>query len=95
MPYFVLRYDEVVDDYVNQRAPFRAEHLTLARDAQARGEIVMAGAVGDPPGGALFVFRSESADAARTFAENDPYVKNGVVRAWRVQPWHVVVGGHE
>jgi len=95
MPYFVLRYDEVVDDYVNRRAPFRAEHLTLARDAQARGEIVMAGAVGDPPSGALFVFRSESADAARNFAENDPYVKNGVVRAWRVQPWHVVVGGQE
>lgn len=95
MPYFVLRYDEVVDDYVNRRAPFRAEHLTLARDAQARGEIVMAGAVGDPPSGALFVFRSDSTDAARRFAENDPYVTNGVVRAWRVQPWHVVIGGQE
>ena len=95
MPYFVLRYDEVVDDYVNRRAPFRAAHLALASEAQLRGDIVMAGAVGDPPNGALFVFHGDSPDTAQAFAENDPYVTNGIVRAWRVQPWHVVIGGQE
>ena len=92
MPYFVLRYDAVVDDYVNRRTPFRPDHLNLVREAQARGEIVMAGAVGDPPDGALFVFRGDSADVATRFANTDPYMTNGLVLSWRVQPWHVVVG---
>ena len=95
MPYFVLRYDAVVDDYVNRRTPFRPDHLGLVREAQARGEVVMAGAVGDPPDGALFVFRADSADVATRFANNDPYMKNGLVLSWRVQPWHVVVGAQE
>ena len=93
MPYFVLRYDAVVDDYVNRRTPFRTEHLRLVREARDRGEIVMAGAVGEIPEGALLVFRSESAEVAEQFAQRDPYVLNGLIRAWRVQPWHVVVGG--
>jgi hypothetical protein len=92
MAYYVLRYDTVVDDYVNRRAPFRAEHLTLVKDAQARGEVVMAGAVGETPDGAIIVFRADSAEAATQFAQRDPYVTNGLVLSWRVQPWHVVVG---
>ena len=36
MPYFVLRYDVVVDDYVNRRAPFRDAHLGLMREAKQR-----------------------------------------------------------
>ena len=95
MPYFVLRYDTVVDDYVNRRAPFRDAHLGLMRGAMQRSEVVMAGAIGDPPDGALIVFRGESADVAMRFAENDPYVTNGLVLSWRVQPWNVVVGGQD
>lgn len=90
MAFYVLRYDAVVDDYVNRRAPYRAEHLRLVNEAHARGEIVMAGAVGDPPAGALLVFRGDSPAAAERFAAADPYVTNGVVLSWRVQPWHVV-----
>lgn len=93
MPYFVLRYDAVVDDYVNRRTPFRAEHLRLVREARDRGEVVMAGAVGEVPEGALLVFKGESAEVAEQFARHDPYVLNGLILAWRVQPWHVVVGG--
>lgn len=92
MPYFVLRYDAVVDDYVNRRTQYRGEHLRLLREAHDRGEVVLAGAVGETPEGAIIVFRGESAAAADQFAKNDPYVLNGLVLGWRVQPWHVVVG---
>jgi uncharacterized protein YciI len=92
MGYFVLRYDGVVDDYVNRRAPFRAEHLQLLRDLHERGEVVMAGAVGEQPDGAIIIFRSDSAASAEAFVAVDPYVRNGLVRSWRVQPWNVVVG---
>ena len=95
MSYFVLRYDAVVDDYVNRRTPFRGEHLRLVREAHARGEVVMAGAIGENPSGAIFVFRSDTAAVAEEFATHDPYVKNGLVLSWRVQPWHVVVGGQD
>lgn len=95
MSYFVLRYDQVVDDYVERRAPFRAEHLGLLRDAHARGEVVMAGAVGETPDGAIIVFRGDSPEVAEAFVRIDPYVTNGLVLSWRVQPWNVVVGGHD
>ena len=87
--YYALFYD-VVDDMVTKRAPYREEHLRRIREAHARGELVMAGAVGDPPDGGLFVFRAASADAAEAFAREDPYVKQGLVTSWKVKPWTVV-----
>lgn len=95
MRYFVLRYDEVVDDYVARRSPFREEHLRLLREAHARGEVLMAGAVGDTPDGAIIIFRGETPDVAEAFVRSDPYVTNGLILSWRVQLWNVVVGGHD
>ncbi|HET9704500.1 MAG TPA: hypothetical protein VFP85_10725, partial [Vicinamibacterales bacterium] len=62
MPYVALIY-EVVDDFVNKRTPFRPAHLKEVRDAHARGELVMAGALGDPAG-ALLVFRAADKSTA-------------------------------
>lgn len=90
--YFVLLYD-VVDDFVNRRAPFRPEHLDLLNEAHRRGELLMAGAFSDPVDGAALVFRGDSAAVATRFAEADPYVTNGLVTNWRVRGWNVVVGG--
>ncbi len=89
--HYILFYD-VVDDYVGRRAPFREAHLKLAREAHERGEIVLAGALADPVDGAVFIFRGESPEAAEAFAMADPYVKNGIVKAWRVRKWTTVIG---
>ncbi|WP_394824728.1 YciI-like protein [Pendulispora albinea] len=89
--HFVLFYD-VVDDYVTKRAPYREAHLALVRAAYGRGELVLAGALTDPADGALLVFRGASPEAAESFAKLDPYVTNGVVRAWRVRQWNTVIG---
>jgi uncharacterized protein YciI len=89
--YFILFY-EVVPDYVQRRAAYRAEHLALAKAAVARGELRLAGAYADPADGAALVFRGEDQAAARAFAEADPYVRSGIVTSWRVRPWSVVVG---
>lgn len=91
MPYFVLAY-EVVDHFIDKRAPYRPAHLQMAREAAARGELVMAGALGDPAG-ALLVFRSADASVAEQFATTDPYVTAGLVTRWTVRPWTVVIGG--
>jgi uncharacterized protein YciI len=90
MKYFALFYD-VVDGFVDKRMPFREEHLRLVREANARGDIVIAGALGDPPESALLVFRVPSSVVAEEFARRDPYVRQGLVVGWKVRPWAVVV----
>jgi uncharacterized protein YciI len=89
--HYVLLY-EVIDDYVARRAAFRAEHLRLATEAYARGEVVLAGALADPADGAMIVFRGSGPEAAEAFAKADPYVLNGLVKSWRVRKWNTVVG---
>jgi uncharacterized protein YciI len=90
--YWLLMYD-VVDDYLERRAPLRDEHLGLARAAYKRGELVLAGALANPSDGAVLVFRGPDATVAERFAAADPYVRDGVVTTWRVREWTVVVGG--
>jgi uncharacterized protein YciI len=90
--YYALFYSELVDDFVNLRTPFRDEHLRLARESFARGEIQLAGALADPADGALLIFRAQDAAVAEAFAKNDPYVKNGLVKKWHVRKWTVVIG---
>lgn len=87
-----LLFYEVVADYVERRAPLRAEHLTLARAAHARGELVLGGALADPTDGAVLLFQGDTPAAAEAFARADPYVRNGLVTAWRVRAWATVVG---
>ena len=89
--HYLLIY-EVVPDYVERRAPLRAAHLTLARAAIARGELVLGGALANPADGAVLLFRGDSPAAAQAFAAADPYVLNGLVTSWRVREWTTVVG---
>lgn len=91
MKHFLLFYD-VVDDYVERRAAFRAEHLAKAWAACAAGDLVLGGALDDPADGALLLFRGESSAAAEAFATNDPYVRNGLVTRWRIRAWNTVAG---
>lgn len=89
--HYLLSYD-LAADYLERRGAFRAEHLRLAWQAHDRGELVMAGALAEPVDAAMLLFKSESSAAAEKFAAADPYVKNGLVARWRVQPWNTVVG---
>src|SRR4051794_21019963 len=106
-PHQLLFYD-YVENIVERRAPHREEHLTYARRFKEDGQIVMAGAPGDPPpnagfvfrgGGAtgdpphsaVFVFRGGDATEVEAYAREDPYVREGLVTAWRVEPWNVVL----
>ena len=89
--HYLLMYD-LADDYLERRGPLRAEHLRLAREAHARGELQLGGALADPADTAILLFRGDSPDAASAFAERDPYVKNGLVKSWKVREWTTVVG---
>lgn len=88
---YLLFYD-LADDYLERRAAFRDAHLALAWAAQARGEVVLGGALADPADGAVLHFRADSPAPAEAFARADPYVRNGLVTRWRVRAWTTVVG---
>ena len=64
----ILFYD-VVDDYVEKRAFFRDAHLNHAREAHARGELALGGALVDPVDGAVLVFNGPSPATAEAFAK--------------------------
>jgi uncharacterized protein YciI len=89
--HYLLFYD-VVPDYAERRLPFRPAHFAHARAAVDRGELVLGGALADPIDGAVLLFRGDSPDAAKRFAETDPYVTNGLVTRWRVREWTTMVG---
>lgn len=89
--HFLLIYD-LAEDYLERRPEFRAEHLALAWEAAERGELLLAGALSDPVDQAVLLFETENEDSVKRFAEADPYVRNGLVRRWRVRPWTTVVG---
>ena len=89
--HYLLMYD-VVDDYVTRRVPLRAAHIGHARQSIARGDLVLGGALANPPDSAVLLFRGSSPAAAEQFAQSDPYVINGLVKNWRVREWTTVLG---
>jgi uncharacterized protein len=88
--HWILFYD-LVDDYLERRAPLRQEHLALATQSRERGELILGGALADPPDGALLVFTADDPAPVERFVENDPYVREGLVTTWRIRKWNEVV----
>jgi uncharacterized protein len=87
--HLALFYD-YVPDVVERRRPYREDHLGHVREAKEAGRIVMAGALGEPPHGGLLVFGDIDVSAIEAFVEADPYVRGGLVRDWRIEPWNLV-----
>ena len=85
----LLIYD-YVENIVERRAPHREAHLGYAQDWKD-GRLVAGGATGDPPTGAVLVFKVDDPAEVERFADEDPYVQAGLVTAWRVEPWNVVI----
>ena len=87
--HYLLVY-EAVEDYMTRRNEFRSEHLKLASQFEERGELLLAGALGDR--GSALLFLSDSSKTAEEFVKNDPYVKNGLIVSYKILPWITVVG---
>jgi hypothetical protein len=79
MKHYLLFYD-VNEDYLAQRPKYRNAHLTKAWAAHERGELLLGGALAEPPDGAVLLFAGGSPAVAEAFARADPYVVN--VREW-------------
>lgn len=89
--YFILFY-KTVDNYIELRAEYREEHLQLGKEAENRGELILAGALSEPADKAVLVFKCDSIETVEKFAKSDPYVINGLIKTWEIRPWTVVIG---
>jgi uncharacterized protein len=89
--HYLLIY-EIAPDYLARRSQFREAHLLKAWTSAERGELVLGGAVGEPPESALLLFHCDSPETPAAFARTDPYVLNGLVTRWSVKPWKTVAG---
>ena len=91
MTFYLLEY-VLVDDYLARRAALREEHLALAREANERGDLVLAGALAEPPDRAVLLWRTDDRSVIERFVDEDPYVREGLVTSWTIRPWTVVIG---
>jgi uncharacterized protein YciI len=85
---FVVLYESADD--VLSRAPVHFPAHKARLDAfHERGDLVMVGTFGDPQAQcSMAVFRSR--EAAEEFVREDPFVLNGVVRAWQLREWNEI-----
>jgi len=87
-----LVFYDVVDDYIERREQFRAEHRRRVYAAHQQGLLVMGGALAEPADGAVIVFEADSPGPVEEWIRDDPYVQNGLVTSWKVRKWSVGTG---
>jgi uncharacterized protein YciI len=89
MKKYVVLY-ETADDVASKAPAHFAAHREWFTGFHQRGELLGIGTFGDPQAeGAMAVFASR--DAAERFVADDPFVLNGVVKAWYIREWDDVL----
>jgi uncharacterized protein YciI len=63
-------------------------HRARLDEFHARGAILAAGPLGNPPEGAMALFNTR--EEAEEFIQGDPFVTNGLVSKWRLVEWNAV-----
>ena len=89
--HYLLIYD-LAEDYLERRTEDGGEHVRLVRESHERGEMVIGGALIEPLDQGVYLFKGDSPAVAEQFAQQDSYVRRGLVRSWKVRPWMTIVG---
>lgn len=82
---YVSFYDVAPDALPKLMEHFPA-HRARLDEFHARGDLIAAGPLGQPPTSAMGIFPSK--DAAEAFVKDDPFVLNGLVSNWRIVEWN-------
>lgn len=88
-PVWVVIY-ESADDVAETAPVHYPAHKARVDEFRARGELLLVGLFGDPREGSMSVFRSRA--GAEEFVAGDPFVRNGVVKAWTLREWNEIYG---
>ncbi|MFJ9903520.1 YciI family protein [Streptomyces sp. NPDC101152] len=86
---YVVFY-ESADDLAARAPAYFAAHTARYQEFVERGELLMIGPFGNPQEeGSMAVFTTLA--AAEDFVAGDPFVLQGVVKAWHVREWNEVL----
>lgn len=92
MPAFTLLCHDK-DGALSLRMENRPAHLDFIAEAGER--VLLAGPLlneAGEPKGSLLIIEADNADAARTFAESDPYARAGLFDNVEITPYRIVTG---
>lgn len=81
----IVMFYELAADGLSKVMEHYEAHAARLREFHARGVLLMAGPLGNPPEGALAIFTERA--AAEEFIAGDPFVTNGVVSKHRLVEW--------
>lgn len=80
---------EYVPDMLERRDPHRDAHLAQVAEWEASGRLLLVGATGDPPSGAILIFDCP-VEEVEGYAQSDPYRAAGLITSHRVEPMATV-----
>ncbi len=86
---YVLFYTYVAD-ILERRGPYREAHLQRIEALRAADRLIVAGAFGEPPAGAVIGVKGLTKEEVEAWADTDPYVSAGLVVERTVEPWKLV-----
>ena len=86
---YVVLYQSA-DDVVSRAPEHWPAHKARLDEFHGRGDLLMVGTFGDPQTqGSMAVFGTR--EAAEEFVAGDPFVRNGVVRAYEIREWREIL----
>lgn len=88
--WYLLIY-QLVDNYLEAREAYRADHFLHVKASQAKGAFFLGGAF-DGAKEAGLLFKVEDIKEIEEFVNNDPYYLAGLVTSWEAKLWHIVIG---
>lgn len=82
----IVCFYEVAPDGLTKIKEHYPAHRARLDEFHARGVLIAAGPLGNPPEGAMGIFTSR--EGAEEFVHGDPFVISGAVSKWRLVEWN-------
>lgn len=84
----IVSFYEMAPDALSKVMTHYPAHRERVDEFHARGALIAAGPLGNPPEGAMAIF--DTREHAEEFIHGDPFVTNGLVSSWRLVEWSPV-----
>jgi uncharacterized protein len=84
----IVSFNEMAPDALSKVMVHYPTHRARLDEFHARGVLLAAGPLGNPPEDAMAIFTTR--EAAEEFIKGDPFIINGLVSKWRLVEWNVV-----
>jgi len=84
----IVAFYEMSADALPKIMTYFPAHRARLDAFHARGAVLAAGPIGNPPQGAMAIFITR--EQAEEFIAGDPFVVNGLVSKYRLEEWNAI-----